>query len=77
VGGGEGLKVKNIICVGFSFNGIPLSKNHIFFLATARDENKTAATTSTCFVNNIFLCTPKIERRFKAHSQNNFKSRSL
>ncbi len=52
-------------------------KKSCFFLATARDENTTAATTTTCFVNNIFLCTPNIERRFKAHSQNNFKSNSL
>jgi hypothetical protein len=31
VGGGEGLKVKNIICVGFSFNGIPLPLNALLW----------------------------------------------
>ena len=49
----------------------------IFFLATARDENTTAATTSTCFVNNIFPCNPNIERRLKVRSQYYFKKTFL
>jgi hypothetical protein len=52
------------------------SENH-FFLSTARDENTTAAATSTCLVNEIFLYNPNIERHIKVHSQDYLENASL